>query len=546
MKKLKYLLLIALGIIPVMKVNAATGLIDIYTSNKNPTVGSSFTVTVYCKSSGSAIGGCEYNLSYPSNIILTSGETYNAEVYNNYGDTTITKTFTFKAVSTGSATISATGYDVQDVDTNSLSTSVSPTTVNISTPGSGGNSSSNSSSHASSNNGTYSTNNNLSNLSVEGLTLSKEFNKDTLEYTIEAPSDIEEINIVATKEDETATIEGDGKQILTEGENVFKIIVTSQKGTKKTYTLKINVKDDNPITVTINNEKYTVIKRQSALKELTGFTNKTITINNIKVPALYNEASNITLVGLKNKDGEINLFIYDDGEYTLYKELKSNTLTIIPINTNEKLPFKKSTIKLNKDKYNCYKISSRYSLIYGLNIETGKKTWYMYNTDDKTFQVYDPNIISGFINKINQSEKIILVLGCVSIFFALLLIITIAKNKKKIKRLQEKHNNDKSKTNEKTILDDTIEITKINEKKKPKKDEVQEVNEDSQENTDEIISKIDFDKTSTNIVTGKKELKKMKRVLDKDKKVQDKKKKEEIKEDKKYNNKANEKKLDEW
>ena len=534
MKKFKYLLLVLFSLLPILKVNAASGVVDIYSSNKYPTVGSSFTVTVYCKISGASIGGCEYNLSYPSNVIMTSGETYNVEPYKNYGDKTITKTFTFKAVSTGSATITATGCDIQDVDTNHVSTSVSPVTVNISTPGSGSSSSSS---------GPASTNNNLSSLKIAGIKLTPDFNKDKLEYTGEATADKDKIKIEATAEDSTATIEGAGEKVLTDGENTFKIVVTSQKGTKKEYVIKITVKDESPITVTIKNNTYTVIKRESAIGEKDNFEKKTIKINDIEVPALYNSTSKLTLVGLKDKDGNIDLYIYEDGNYTLYKELKSTELTIIPLNTSKKLPYTKSTIKLNDNTYNCYKLTNTYSLIYGLDITTGEKDWYLYNTADETFQIYDSNLLDGLNDKISKSNKIIIALGASTLLFALLLIKEKVKSKNRLEDFKEKHKEEK-KVKEKTILDDTVEITKVPKKKK--KEEIKEVLEDTKENTDEIISKIDFDKTSTNIVTGKKELKKMKRVLDKDKKVQDKKKKEEIKEEKKYNNKANEKKLDEW
>ena len=85
-----------------------------------------------------------------------------------------------------------------------------------------------------------STNANLSNLEVQGYTISPTFDEDTLSYTVTVPSDVDSAKIIATLADDRATKTGDGTKDLTYGSNNFDIVVTAEDGTtKKTYTVSI-------------------------------------------------------------------------------------------------------------------------------------------------------------------------------------------------------------------------------------------------------------------------------------------------------------------
>lgn len=82
-------------------------------------------------------------------------------------------------------------------------------------------------------------NNDLLTLTVDGNPV-KDFNKDTLEYTLDNVLYTKtSIEIGATAVDNDATISGLGTKGLTTGLNTFEVIVTAQNSTTKTY--KINV-----------------------------------------------------------------------------------------------------------------------------------------------------------------------------------------------------------------------------------------------------------------------------------------------------------------
>lgn len=80
-------------------------------------------------------------------------------------------------------------------------------------------------------------NNNLANLEVEDFELTPEFSKTTTLYDLIVPAEVSTINIIATSEEENATITGAGIQTVNIGENQFIIEVTSESGDVKAYTI---------------------------------------------------------------------------------------------------------------------------------------------------------------------------------------------------------------------------------------------------------------------------------------------------------------------
>ena len=478
-KKILYLLAI-IFLIPIIKVNAATGIYDIYTSSKSLNPGNTFTITVYCKSS-EKIGTCEYTLDYDSSKIklISDGDSSSCNngfcIYNVF-DTTSSKKFTFKAIATGSTKISVKSYSIIGIDEKTMSTTVSPTSVTISNP-------------TPSKPVTYSTNNNLKDLNITGYNLEQKFDKNTLTYSVKVPSNVEEIVINATKEDNTASVTGIGKVKVSEGENKFEIVVTSQKGTKKVYTLNVTVLDENPIEITLNDKTYTIIKRKSSLIEPKSslFTETTIDINNTKIPALYNELNSFTLIGLKDNEGNVNLYIYDENNktYTLYQEIVMGNIKLNIVDKNEKLEeLKSEEITINDTKIKAYKLTNNYYLFYANNLETTKINLYMYEKNENTVQIFNKELINIFEEKITDTKNLVYIMASLVVFFGILIIIVASsKNRKKKKSTQnilsehEKTNKKKNNNN----LEWTKEVKKVDKKlvleKEDKTKSIKEVEE---------------------------------------------------------------------
>lgn len=87
---------------------------------------------------------------------------------------------------------------------------------------------------------TKSNNNYLSNLEVVGYKLSPEFNKQTMNYEINDVISKSEIEIQATTDNSTASVDGIGKIELNSGENNLSINVTAENGDVRTYIIKVN------------------------------------------------------------------------------------------------------------------------------------------------------------------------------------------------------------------------------------------------------------------------------------------------------------------
>ena len=113
-----------------------------------------------------------------------------------------------------------------------------------------------------------SNNNYLSSLSVEGYELSPEFDKQTLEYTLNKEIKESEINIKAIADDSKATVTGTGNIKINKNQNKFRIDVTAESGTVRTYIIKIT-QDDNSSTITNEDENTTINDMQTTLTDRT-------------------------------------------------------------------------------------------------------------------------------------------------------------------------------------------------------------------------------------------------------------------------------------
>ena len=305
-----------------------------------------------------------------------------------------------------------------------------------------------------------SSNNLLSSLTIEGYQLDSSFQKEVLEYTATVKEGTEKIKINAQLADSKAKVTGIGEVAVTEGLNTIEIIVTAENGSKRTYTLKVTVKEYEPINVNTNNNQYTVVRKRKDLPEISDyFIEKDITIGDNVFEGYYNEKLNYEVVGLKNPAGNISYYIYKDDTYTKYNEQIFNG-TVLQI-TNKELNggFKKTTFTYNGAEIDSYQevkldiIKNTYALdnndiegnqfylFYAINLDTGKEELYQYDLVEKTVQRYNTLILDMYKK---QSDTYylyllcsILVLGVTIITFSTIVICGNKKRKKLKKKLSQ-------------------------------------------------------------------------------------------------------------
>lgn len=290
-----------------------------------------------------------------------------------------------------------------------------------------------------------STNNNLKSLSVEGYTLSPEFNQDTLEYTVELEASVEKIMVNAEKADSYASISGGGEIAVSEGDNRIEIKVTSETGKEKVYVINAVVKDSNPITTTVENKKLTVVKKASSLTKPDLFEETKIKINEMEIPAFYNETTGTTLVGLRDESGKIELYIYDQDKNSYQKYLTLIGTEFHLIQKEAKgIPegYQKVTKKIDDIEYTAYqKDKSDFLLLYGTILENGSEGWYSYDTKEKTLQRYNKDIVESITKEYQDIQdtdhKVIIGLAVLSSVLALTTMI-LALRKPRIKKVNNK------------------------------------------------------------------------------------------------------------
>ena len=440
-------------------INAAS--LSLSKSSSTVSVGSTVKITAKI-SGGTSYTYSNFSISYDQDRFAFVSSSDNCNGLNCLVEGNGSVTLIFKAKSNGSGSFRASG-SFEDDNSGSLSgsTSVTVGASNTNTTPNEGK--------------TLSINNYLSSLKVENHTLTPEFNKDTLEYSLNLPSDTESINIIADKEDKKANIIGAGEVKVSEGINTLEIIVTAENGNKKTYVIKSTVEEKDPIKVSLNKQTYTVVRNKDLLTKPENYEEKTITIDGKETPALYNEITKFTLVGLKDEKGNINLYIYDQNKktYTLYKEMKFNNINLYPLSINKNIKgYKKYEIKINDLNVKVLKIKkdSKFAIVYGIDLDTGKKNYYSYDIENNTIQLYNDEYSNFLIDYMYIGIYIILGSWALLLIFIIIIIVLCVKNskrKKKIRNILSKLSNSEIKDNElpetEKIAEEVIENSKEDE-----------------------------------------------------------------------------------
>lgn len=381
--------------------------ISINSSVNTTTVGNSVIITVR----GNDLAG-KFSLTSSNGSVLSGGA-------NSFWMENGSVSYTFKANSAGTATITLSSLDASDFNGNAFSgsKSVTVTVKNKQIIVLSGDSS-------------------LSSLGVENATLSPEFTSDNKEYSVSLEPDTTSINIQATANHGGASINGAGTREVSDGDNRLEIIVTAENGTTSTYIINANVKEYDPIEVKVSDQTYTVVRKKTSLTAPNNYQETTVKINDTDVPAFHSDITRYTLVALKDNNGNQNFYVYENNEYTLYREFGFHGINLYPMELASKdIPrgYEKTTITYNDQEITAYKIkkSSKYALIYAMNIETGVKNIYMYDAKEDTVQIYNEEEINSLNEQTALFTKLAFGLGTLSIVFLGIIIGLLIKNKRR-------------------------------------------------------------------------------------------------------------------
>lgn len=426
-------------------------------------VGDTVTINVSLSSS-SKIGAWEYFISYDDSVLSYSSTTAESAQHvinsSDSGRTSVNYSWTFKATSAGSASFSISGIDAYAFDDDS-SISVSgstSTTINVVKPSSGGSNggSNGGSGNTPSNSYKYSDDNSLSSLVIEGFNI--DFDSNVTEYSVSVPNDTKKVKIGATANDGNASVSGIGDYDVKEGDNEIKIVVTAENGDTRTYKVNVIVKELSPIDVKVNDKNYSVVRKSDKLpKANVTYKTSTILIKGESVPCYHSEITDIYLVGLMNDKGKIELFSYDskNDKFIVYNEINIGGLYISLIeNASAPIGYKSGLVKIGDKEYNGYLKDGSYSLLYGINLETGEKNFYSYDSSEGTLQKY---VSSSKVNSKCYSYILFGLIGLCIFEFIMIIVCVVSKNKKLKKVLKQDINNEVQKAyNSDSLIESNI------------------------------------------------------------------------------------------
>lgn len=433
---IKYLSIILIAFVAfIPKVLAADFSISV-TSN-TVTVGN--TISLRIDGTASGLTG-RFNIS-TSNSSVASISSSNIWIENNVG------TVTISAKSAGTAVITVSPTDGIS-DKNANEPKLSPRSITITVNAKQTPPVNNSGSNTYTPQKTKSSNNFLSSLTIDNLKLNEEFDKEKLEYTLTIPAETEKIKINAQLADSNAKVSGIGEQKVSIGLNTFEIVVTAENGSKKTYIIKATLEELKPIEVTIDKEKYTVIRKRKDLPKISDYNiEKDITIEDNIIEGYYNEKLKYDLVGLKDATGKINYYIYKNNKYTLYNEhtFGGTTLEILDKKVSN---LKKTSFTYDEAKITSYQevkmdlikntyaldnndiTGNQFYLFYAKNVETGKEYLYQYDALEKTVQRYNMEVLDMYKMNSDTYYKYLIISILVIGILLITLSITLIKNGK--------------------------------------------------------------------------------------------------------------------
>ena len=441
-KAVKYLsIIICTFIISINYVKAAS--YDVTVTSKTVTVGNSVTLTI----KGNDLAG-RFDLS-SSNSSVASLSKNSLFIDNNSTSITIT------AKSVGTATITIIPTDVTAYDNNTI-TGNKTITITVkdkptSNPSTGGNNSGTTTNPTPTKK--KSTNNYLSSLTIEGYTLDKEFKKEETEYSIMVENDVNKIKINAQLDDSSAKVTGIGEVEVKEGINKLEIKVTAENGSTRTYTLNVTVKELNPIEVTINKKKYTIIRKEGELEPPENYEKSSIKIGEEEVLCYINKNTKNIIIGLTDEKGVSKFYSYnkETKEYTLYNGYNIGGMNINILEMPEELIPKgyiKVSFNYNNNKLDGYQYikknqtyaaddkikGSDFYLIYGINENTGEKALYVYDKLEGTIQRFNSDLVEAYNDENNKYFMYMLIsLALLAVSIITLSIVLIKQKKNKTK-----------------------------------------------------------------------------------------------------------------
>ncbi len=433
---LAILMTITVLAVPQQQTYAAASL-SMSVSSSNVNIGDTVSATVTIPSGYSAT----VDVSFPTNLLSYQGASTEQINGSNAGGGHLTVnltsamnltsvTFKFKALTSGSATISANVLTAGDDNTgDQIQMSGASRTVSIANQA------------VEQPQETKSADNSLKVLKLSNGKLSPSFKKGTTKYTATVDYSVKSVAVTATPTHEKAVVESvTGHENLKVGENTIEIVVRAENGVKATYKIVVTRKaeettapetpntelppeTEQPQTIIKWNGEDLYVSNQIPQEVIPAdFAESVLVVNGAETPCLTFKNTDVHLLYLVNPTGNGSFYLYNMENETISPFVKlenANRYVIVVEPKNDKIPEGYYTCslsiegkgvvtacQLNTEElseevhstqtsgifgqetfYAAEPVPSDFYLIYCVNND-GEYGWYQYDAIEGTFQRY--------------------------------------------------------------------------------------------------------------------------------------------------------------
>ncbi len=382
------------------------------------------------------------NVTLPANIWATVTVSYDASLlsyvsaskdvgggsgsvyYVDYTSEADSVRITFRALSAGSASISASAGDAEYDAGGAASVGGASASVTVANAAGGGGNSGGTGNGGGSNGGSGEGNNSgggtgtgtaksgdnsLASLTLSNGTLSPAFAYNTTNYTAEVDYDVTSIAISAVPGNAKATVESvTGNENLSVGENTIKIVVRAENGVAAVYTITVTRKSEaesgedpsenapeEPAEFEVNGQKLfpaEEIPEEAYPSE--DFSLSTIQLGGKSYPCLSFAHNELFLLYLKDEAESGALYVYDKKQDAVYPYVCLHTdrgYVIVLLPEADLIPegYEETSLTIEGKGLvtACRKKADAegYELLYCMN-QDGVRNWYQYDSEEGTYQ----------------------------------------------------------------------------------------------------------------------------------------------------------------
>lgn len=375
----------------------SSGTITVTVTSKSGTIhtGENVEVTVSFQNS-KPIGYAHYNIMYDSTKLSyvsgdISADNSNGTIPVIWATGTDVKSeivykLVFKAIQTGTATISITPFEneLKDTDMGNIKVSTGSTNISIIAPGSDDAT--------------------LSSIQVGGANLSPAFAKWTLDYKCYVDNSVTSVNIAAASSQGGRVEIAGNTDNLAVGNNYVTITSYAPNGKAMKYNLNIfrlepptdpptEAPTDPPteppasFKVTIDGKEYNVSSEFDAGKVPDGFEVELGSYNGKDVITATGSATGFTLMYLVDSEGNGNFYVYDGKNFYPYIVISNSENTYYVFDSRKadtSMAGEEKDVKIKDTAIKGY-VDGEYIYFYAMN-SNKKYSWYSYDTVEGTIQ----------------------------------------------------------------------------------------------------------------------------------------------------------------